>query len=738
MTNSSSKGVDLGLESGSKNYSAETRSKSGSTGAGGNAKSRMDIAFAASDPLSELVWSSNKGLGLKCADKKNVGPGVKELSTTQKLTILKSMLEGEDRIDDDDEACSNDKMEEKAGNVDVQIADIADIAECSKRNAACSNYKTEEKAGNVDVQIADIADCSKRNAEDSLAEGTSESKVNTVIRGTSCGHIVGSALPISSKPHADDEVTSAASTDTKKKKNKTSIPISAPPMEIEGSAENDLAQNSRICLPRENGKEKALSDDKDDSHVSMESCNSATLFSKGVKKRFLEQGHQLVESKRMKSQIEGINYGSTSVVKPDSSFMNWISNMVKGLSDSNNKKDSSALALVSRPENDCKSPNVGFQSVFRSMYTSDKKAYEGEKDNSCKQIVLSNKDVNQRTSGGSNVHPINPWIFSLKDEVSPSGSFSKEAKITTENTSPDIPLPEKSNPSGSLWITRLYTRTPGVENSNKVITKEPFFPKAANNLDCEKISEANGDSFDLKPARKSSTFTLICFYCGRSDHYLRKCPELTETEIEGLLVKIGSFDKVEESCCFCIRCFRFDHWAISCPSVAVPPRRRHVACTSKKSSFASDSQNYLKFPRGVFVNSHAVAEGEIFRAIKKLRMSRSDILRSMDSNISSTHLNGFFLRLRLGKLEAGLGWTGYYVARITGYTTEIIDYKSKKSILVDVGGIKSSVGSQYVSNHDFLEDEIKSWWSRISKTGDKIPLLDELNSKFEDRKSLGF
>ncbi|KAL8048088.1 hypothetical protein ABFX02_07G041200 [Erythranthe guttata] len=602
MTNSSSKGVNLGLESGSKNYSVETHSKSSSTGAGGNAKSRMDMAFAASDPLSELVWSSNKGLGLKCADKKNVGPGAKELSTAQKLTRLKSMLKGEDKIDDDDddEGCSNDKM--------------------------------EEKAGNVDVQIADIAECSKRNAEDSLAEGTSESKVNTVIRGTSCGHIIGSALPISSKPHADDEVTSAASTDTKntkkKKNNKISIPISAPPMEIEGCAENDLAQNNRICLSRENGKENALSDDKDDSHVSMESCNSATLFSKGVKKRFLEQGHQLVESKRMKSQIEGNNYGSTSVVKPDSSFMNWISNMVKGLSDSNNRKDSSALALVSRPENDCKSPNVGFQSVFRSMYTSDKKANEGEKDNSCKQIVLSNKDVKQHTSGGSNVHPINPWIFSLRDEVSPSGSFSKEAKNTTENTSPNIPLPEKSNPSGSLWITRLYTRTPGVENSNKVITKEPFFPKAANNLDCEKISEANGDSFDLKPPRKSSTCALICFYCGRSDHYLRKCPELTETEIEGLQVKIGSFDKVEESCCFCIRCFRFDHWAISCPSVAVPPRKRHVACTSKKSSFASDSENYLKFPRGILVNSHAVAEGEIFRAIKKLRMSRSDILSS--------------------------------------------------------------------------------------------------------------
>lgn len=28
---------------------------------------------------------------------------------------------------------------------------------------------------------------------------------------------------------------------------------------------------------------------------------------------------------------------------------------------------------------------------------------------------------------------------------------------------------------------------------------------------------------------------------------------------------------------------------------------------------------------------------------------------------------------------------------------------SNKSILVDVGGVKSSIATQYVSNHDFLE-----------------------------------
>lgn len=40
--------------------------------------------------------------------------------------------------------------------------------------------------------------------------------------------------------------------------------------------------------------------------------------------------------------------------------------------------------------------------------------------------------------------------------------------------------------------------------------------------------------------------------------------------------------------------------------------------------------------------------------------------RWMNSNTSLSHLDGFFLRLRLGKCEAALGGTGYYVACITG------------------------------------------------------------------------
>lgn len=711
---------------------------------------------------------------------------------------------------------------------------------------------------------------------------------------------MGLAVPIRSEPHAakvsealvcslpnlqsrqepDDEVTSA-SRDVNKNKTRTPISIRGPTlMKLESSAENDLGHlaakegqslgemglprensssvdraptDSRICLYQEKGKEKASSDgdgfarssnDEDDSHETVESCSSARLFSKGIKRQHYDQA-QLVESKRMKKYIQG-SHGSTSIVKADSSFMNWISNMVKGLSDCN-KEESSPLTLTLAHSNnvrsnnhqenfmcnktaDCTRPKMGFQSVFQSLYcrstktsdsgvqkdnqsiaesrelmVADKKSLEilpqscdSNSDNSCKQIIPSDKEVNPHVSGNTR----KPWIFSAdfacipnscqrslvenkasntpecnraKDDVSPSSSLCKKVNGTAEETSLNIPLPisyvpEKSSPLSSLWITRLYTRTSRLENCNQ-ITEEAHdcsseCPKA--NLDCratdvfsidQKISEARDDSagdqvhaseqdmqrfspktsIDFKSThklspvqlpqklrsseamvsvfakrldalrhnihpsekRKSPTCPLICFFCGRSGHDLRKCPELAETELENLLVNISSFDRVEESPCVCIRCFKLDHWAISCPLVSSHGHRRseqnggainhyttchlrlcadekcssylggeeddrkqvvtgQVACSRKpildsfpsyltwnakessskwlstsndfQKSTSSNSENHLKdkqiCPLSNFVGAqNAVPQEEMFNALRKLRLSRADILR---------------------------------------------------------------------------------------------------------------
>lgn len=68
MTNFNDDDIDLGLAlECTTTRNVQTKLKDNS-GAGVNASSTVDMAFAASDPLSELVWSPHKGLSLKCAE----------------------------------------------------------------------------------------------------------------------------------------------------------------------------------------------------------------------------------------------------------------------------------------------------------------------------------------------------------------------------------------------------------------------------------------------------------------------------------------------------------------------------------------------------------------------------------------------------------------------------------------------------------------------------------------------
>lgn len=149
--------------------------------------------------------------------------------------------------------------------------------------------------------------------------------------------------------------------------------------------------NSRIRLTKNKGKEKSLSDgdadvrlsmEETDSHSSVESCNSTGIFSTGKKRRNFEQ-RLIIGSKRVKKHIEETS-GSKPYTKQDSSFINWISNMVKGHSQSI-KNDSNILALtLAKPDHDnlrsdekhttwkmnqdSEPKNTGFKSIFQSMY----------------------------------------------------------------------------------------------------------------------------------------------------------------------------------------------------------------------------------------------------------------------------------------------------------------------------------------------------------------------------------
>ncbi|KAJ6911176.1 hypothetical protein NC652_021722 [Populus alba x Populus x berolinensis] len=135
----------------------------------------------------------------------------------------------------------------------------------------------------------------------------------------------------------------------------------------------------------------------------------------------------------------------------------------------------------------------------------------------------------------------------------------------------------------------------------------------------------------------------------------------------------------------------------------------------ERDTASSSGEKKLKenqvMPLSNFINSQI--------AVKRLRLSRTIILKWMNSHSPPSHLDGFFLRLRLGKWEQGLGGTGYYVACITG-------------------GVKCLVQSQYISNHDFTEGELMAWWCATLKDGGKTPSEEELRLKVEELKMLRF
>lgn len=302
------------------------------------------------------------------------------------------------------------------------------------------------------------------------------------------------------------------------------------PGDIECTAENDLhemnteeaywqcgerfaggtsvhPETSTINVNRRRGKSKVLCDgnfskrlsngDNDDSYESVESCNSAGLHTKD-KRQLQHDMDSEIESKRLK-WTDGSS-ASVSTVKNDSSFMNWISNMVKGFAksdeeggpslaqalDSANPKHASFLqeTVLCNEQHDSVSRNLGFQTIFQSLYSQNTKLIENRvvKDDDSleesrgilrRQSGLSSENI---MSKDKNILVPDAEVHSgLPDNTKASVSLQRRASeslgmhmITgVKNENADSisegglvnDTPNKSNLFSSLWITRLSPKT---------------------------------------------------------------------------------------------------------------------------------------------------------------------------------------------------------------------------------------------------------------------------------------
>ncbi|XP_028793445.1 uncharacterized protein LOC114749128 isoform X3 [Neltuma alba] len=300
---------------------------------------------------------------------------------------------------------------------------------------------------------------------------------------------------------------------------------------------------------------------------------------------------------------------------------------------------------------------------------------------------------------------------------------------------------------------------------------------------------------------KASKGKMTCLFCGTKGHQLCHCSEISETERPDLLKKVNSHVGLKGLPCFCIKCFRPNHWAISCPAsiskgkhklgfhalvndcspnriqctegnreiprlptddeggqfisgcpkndeTDPPPKKtlnlkrklNEVMTSDKMWSNVSIKKYFGSMGPPSFFVERKISDvpEKIFAAVKKLRLSRTDILKWVNSHMSLSHLNGFYLRLRLGKWEEGLGGTGYYVASINEAHKQNSPHDTRISVYVSVGGINCMVESRYISNQEFLEEEIIAWWSTSSKSGDGIPSEEDMIEKIKKKRMLGF
>ncbi|XP_050374002.1 uncharacterized protein LOC126791572 isoform X2 [Argentina anserina] len=282
--------------------------------------------------------------------------------------------------------------------------------------------------------------------------------------------------------------------------------------------------------------------------------------------------------------------------------------------------------------------------------------------------------------------------------------------------------------------------------------------------DCSQIKDAELQDLPRKfksynGAEYMSSFCIRCFQCS---HWAVSCPNVkvgqpqlecnvsyccspsqTKLDAEGNMKQIigkdgGSLASVDQDDSRLQRDLNLS-WKSNVASKKMRHSSNSVKIYSASSSGKNNSKEKQVIPLSQFFQMPVkdVPKG-ISDSIKRLRLSRTDVLKWMSSHTSLSNLEGLFLRLLLGKCETGLGGTGYYVSCITGSQRESHPQNARNSISVIVGGIRCVVETQYVSNHDFLEDELRAWWSAMSRNKAKIPSEEDLREKVEMKKLLGF
>ncbi|XP_020216183.1 uncharacterized protein LOC109799936 isoform X2 [Cajanus cajan] len=411
-------------------------------GAGANAACRINKPFPATDPLSEIIWSPDNGFSLKCVDSSFTNKNTSLFGNVEPSSMVLALFQSvNDGISTTDKPLDDVFVEPIAvicSKSDVSSRDTPAMQPESDSAIIIPDHKTCEEHHdtgfgdnmekmNTARETPNLPNGQKENVMNELEKEKNifaQANIGTAIiseikgnKSTISGQV--DERPVSNLLLQEDEPKCSMEENPSPRKHcnggidtgvvnhvidiedglYTSVehafsePYQMGTEEMTQLCNKNLPAvpspcNSMIHMTRNDGKEKSLSDGnsndslskEDDFHLSVESCHSAGLFLAGKKRCNFHQ--VIIGRKKVKKQIQETSC-SKSNVKPDSSFMNLISNMMKGCSQTTQDEDKSLALNLENPNHlnqrpdqklltcnknqDPELKNAGFRSNFQSM-----------------------------------------------------------------------------------------------------------------------------------------------------------------------------------------------------------------------------------------------------------------------------------------------------------------------------------------------------------------------------------
>jgi hypothetical protein len=227
---------------------------------------------------------------------------------------------------------------------------------------------------------------------------------------------------------------------------------------------------------------------------------------------------------------------------------------------------------------------------------------------------------------------------------------------------------------GSLWISRFAPKStaplfndrsssPGITNSEQMA------------LMVARRSVSSEHSMPTNKVECTSQVNMFCLFCGTRGHQLSDCSAVEESELEDLQKNANPYEDLENFAFMCIKCFQLNHWAISCSKLpsgnnvipsnegsarpqtdaadrilsgsTIHDRTDHktdqnvnlkrksndiiaveIECNASSKKYCGSSSKENKFKDKPIITSPSRHVPErIFDAVKKLQLSRTDILK---------------------------------------------------------------------------------------------------------------